>query len=139
MLLKRYQPTLVFHLGDHISDVSGLRAMFPEVTVLAVPGNCDYAPRTAPVRVETIYGHTIYLAHGHAQRVKSGLQTLYLSAREQGATLALFGHTHMPCVERFGELTLMNPGSVARPRIGAPTFGLLEFSEARIETRILTV
>lgn len=32
----------------------------------------------------------------------------------------LLGHTHRPLVRRFGDLTVLNPGSVGQPRAGAP-------------------
>lgn len=35
------------------------------------------------------------------------------------ARLAVCGHTHVPAVEQMGSMTIVNPGSVTRPRSSA--------------------
>ena len=37
-------------------------------------------------------------------------------ARARGCDIAMYGHTHRPCVEYEGGITLVNPGSLSFPR-----------------------
>ena len=65
--------------------------------------------------------------------VKGTLSALAAAARERGADIALFGHTHLRLErylppERDGErpLWLFNPGSISRPREGRPSYGIID-------------
>ena len=102
---------LAVHLGDHADDALFLSKTV-EIPVLFVAGNCDPFS-SAPTSLTTEWeGHTVYLCHGHTHRVKSSLLNLYYTALEQGATLALFGHTHTRCDETCDTVRLINPGAV---------------------------
>ena len=57
--------------------------------------------------------------------MKYDLYQLAGLARDRGADLALFGRTHIPAREQFGDVTLFNPGSAGMPRHGQATYGLL--------------
>ena len=101
-------------LGDGVRDFesaeSFIRSRDPNATMYAVKGNNDFA-RDVPDRL-TIHlgGLKIFLTHGHMQRVKSTMDYLISAAREAGADIALYGHTH--CAD--GEYTtpwLINPGA----------------------------
>ncbi|MEW6070117.1 MAG: metallophosphoesterase family protein [Candidatus Thermoplasmatota archaeon] len=37
---------------------------------------------------------------------------------EVGTEILIYGHTHVPCVKRFGNGIIINPGSVGQPRDG---------------------
>ena len=67
------------------------------------------------------------MCHGHRYGVKGGLGSLIASAMRKGCDIALFGHTHEPYEEYLPEyrLWLFNPGSIAEPSHGDPSFGLL--------------
>ena len=49
--------------------------------------------------------------HGHLYDAKSGLYRITSAAREAGADILLFGHTHMPLTLYEDGLYIMNPGS----------------------------
>ena len=49
--------------------------------------------------------------HGHRYHVKFGYQRLEYAAREVGAQVVLFGHTHVPYCEQYDGLWLLNPGA----------------------------
>jgi putative phosphoesterase len=51
------------------------------------------------------------------------------------ADVILTGHTHIPCVKKFGDHILVNPGSVGEPRDGDPraSFATFDSSSGRIE------
>ena len=54
------------------------------------------------------------MTHGHGRTLKSMATT----GKAKGVQLVLFGHTHRTCEERIGDVTLVNPGSIALPRDG---------------------
>lgn len=104
------------HLGDCARDLQGAPPP-PGVPLYSVRGNCDFAAH-APEEITFRFGGLCFLAcHGHRYRVKEQLTYLSLRAREAGADVVLFGHTHMPCVERDGPLLLVNPGALMDGRV----------------------
>ena len=61
--------------------------------------------------------------------MRSTLEMLVKAAKEAGADLAVYGHSHV-AQHVPGEVTVLNPGSVARPRDEArPSFMLVELAE----------
>ena len=56
-------------------------------------------------------GHKIWMEHGH---LVPNLMTLAFRAKDHGADIALFGHTHEPLCEYAYGVMLLNPGSAAR-------------------------
>lgn len=116
--VARTQPQQILHLGDCWRDAAALRRAFPRLPIAQVPGNCDAYDLSARGPSEltlTFEGHRVFLCHGHRYHVKSGLLALRYAAEEAEAELCLFGHTHLPCLERCGGLTLLNPGSIGSP------------------------
>ena len=68
-----------------------------------------------------IQGKKLLLSHGHIWQVKSGYETALAAARQQGADLVLFGHTHRAyCVQEPDGLWVLNPGA-ARDSYGVVT------------------
>jgi len=120
------------HLGDYYRDAEriGEEAGLP---VHAVMGNCDLLfPDEG--KTEEVWepqpGVRLLLTHGHVYGVKSGLMRLICRAEELQCTAALFGHTHIPLLERQGNLTLLNPGTLSAPYGGQnATCALLEIRE----------
>jgi predicted phosphodiesterase len=53
------------------------------------------------------------------------------------ADFVLVGHTHLPFRFRFGDVLVLNPGSVGQPKDGDPraAFAVIEEGEARLERR----
>ncbi|EKU71777.1 metallophosphoesterase [Selenomonas sp. F0473] len=106
---------LWLHAGDHAADAETLR-LLTEKTVVCVLGNCDYDEDGVYHETSAdVGGHRIFLAHGHLFRVEFGTERLVAAAREAGADIAVYGHTHIAREERGG-VTVLNPGSIARPR-----------------------
>ena len=54
----------------------------------------------------------MYMTHGHLHGVKTGLERLLTAARNEGAQMVLYGHTHQADyhIEEDG-LYVLNPGS----------------------------
>ena len=110
----------VFHCGDGVRDLAVvenlLRAHNPEIRLLAVCGNCDFSADVPYRRVETLGGCRIFQTHGHHYAVKSSLTLLDEAAHAEDCGIALFGHTHEPCMEMRRAL-LLNPGSASDGRM----------------------
>lgn len=132
--VRREKPDRIVHLGDYGDDARALGAQFPSIPLASVPGNCDGLCAAAHTLVETYEGVTVFMTHGHRYGVKRDLLHLSLAAREAGAQLALFGHTHVPLCEEDGGLTLVNPGA-CRGRAGRYAIAELRAGEV-VEVRL---
>ncbi|MDD3164291.1 MAG: metallophosphoesterase [Oscillospiraceae bacterium] len=105
------QPDAVCHLGDHARDAAILKKENPQLPVHVVRGNCDCfgnAPDEAHI---TLGGRPILMMHGHRYGVKSSPYRAILAARQVGAVVLLFGHTHRRTCFLDQNLWVMNPGS----------------------------
>ena len=111
---------LLLHAGDYCRDA---RAFAKKRRLQAewVCGNCDMEFNTAEERVLHLMGHTILLTHGHRYNVKRTMDELCARAGELKADVCVFGHTHIPLLERIGDCLFLNPGSPHVPRTGIPT------------------
>ena len=101
-------------LGDGVRDfdnaVAFIRQRDEHATLYAVRGNCDFTAAHPDRLVIHLGGLKIYLTHGHIHRVKGGLDYLRSAAREAGADIALYGHTHRANVE-YTTPWMINPGA----------------------------
>ena len=101
-------------LGDGVRDFDNAEAFIRQrdehATMYAVRGNCDFTAAHPDRLVIHLGGLIIYLTHGHIHRVKGGLDYLRSAAREAGADIALYGHTHRANVE-YTTPWLLNPGA----------------------------
>ena len=71
------------------------------------------------------------MTHGHRQHVNMGIDTLKYWAQEKEADVVMYGHTHVPFVEQSSLMTVLNPGSISRPRQSdhIPTYAVIDFAE----------
>ena len=109
------RPEYVLHLGDCQRDLERLRQAFPMLPMEGVPGNCDYGSCDQPERLTELGGVRILMLHGHTRGVKSDIMRAVWAARECGAQVLLFGHTHRPLVDNDGSLLVLNPGAACTP------------------------
>lgn len=115
---------LIF-LGDGIDDLDVVQEEAPRMPVYSVRGNCDlgsYEPLDGLVAFE---GVLFYYTHGHIYNVKYGTDDLEQAAREKGADVALFGHTHRPILKNGQDVTLFNPGSAGQSYSGNDSYGVI--------------
>ena len=106
---------MLIHLGDHDRDAEVLRQAFPDTPLYYVCGNCDLMPLSPARLVVEIGPVKAFLTHGHLYNISRWqADSLVYAAQEQGAQLALFGHTHMAVNEQLGGVTLINPGTAGR-------------------------
>jgi len=100
-------------LGDVARDAwhleECLAAMPGQLRLYAVRGNNDYNCHMLPLdMLIEIGGVTMYLTHGH---MMASYLSLAYRAKEKGAKVALFGHTHEAFCEVMDGVMLLNPGS----------------------------
>lgn len=125
------EPDVILHLGDCQRDAETLHRQFPSLSMQSVPGNCDWGAVDAPEVLTEYGGVRILMMHGHTRNVKAGTLSAVYAAREMGAQVLLFGHTHRPLVDYDGSLWVMNPGSVGR---GFPcTYGIVTITGGKID------
>ena len=109
------QECIIF-LGDRVSDFLLICDNYPGISLFIVAGNCDKSgsPSGFSEKIITdISGVRFYITHGHNEHVKTGYMKLIYEALEADASIALFGHTHLSCKNRFSDLDLLNPGSIS--------------------------
>ncbi len=134
--LHRRDTDCFIFLGDGCREAIPLFEDFG-VTYQAVPGNCDMFTGGMPESLTLDLGAArIFICHGHRYGVKGSLGMLESAARERGADIALFGHTHLR-LERYlppedGQrpLWLFNPGSISLPREGRPSYGIVDIARS---------
>jgi uncharacterized protein len=115
---------LVLHGGDFVSVqfLEGLRALGPPVE--GVQGNMDEPalkaalPKQRVIEVESV---RIGIVHDAGPRVRREAR---LAARFEDCEAVIYGHTHIPQVERFQHLWVLNPGSPTERR-SAPAHSML--------------
>lgn len=127
-LMKRIrQADLLLHMGDVEGDEGEIES-FAGCPVEFVRGNCDSFSKLPDDRLLEIEGHRILMTHGHRYGVGYSLAHLDETAREKGADIVLYGHTHVPEYVTIGDRHFINPGSISRPRQEGhqPSYAILE-------------
>ena len=107
---------MAVHLGDYCRDASALREL--DTPVFCVSGNNDFSKGVPAELLIDICGIKIYCTHGHQWGIKVQNDRLFCKAKELGANIALYGHTHASALDNIGGILLLNPGSVSMPRGG---------------------
>ena len=119
----------VFHVGDGIDDLNKLPERLKEKFII-VCGNCD--KQTEPSeRVVEIEGVKIFMTHGHNYGAKGSPLRLLLRAKELGASVCFYGHSHRATIETEDGVTLINPGNLTRYSI-EKSFAYCVFSNGKI-------
>ncbi len=132
-IVEKEAPRHILHLGDCTRDADILQEEFPHIPLTGVVGNCDFGALDTPEKLIELGGKRIFLLHGHTRGVKMSAQRAIYAALEVNADVLLFGHTHVPLVDRFGELHIMNPGTCGRG--GRVTYGLITIENGRVDCR----
>lgn len=126
---------MIIHAGDHWSDARELEDIFKNIPVKYVRGNCDFSLAPLEELIE-IGEKKIFVTHGHMYNVKQEhdrYETIKKRGLELGADVVVFGHTHIPFNQNFGNITIINPGSVKYTR----NYGIIEIDNDKIGTAIL--
>ena len=129
---------LILHAGDlsAASALGELRALGPPV--LAVHGNADEPALRAALPDELVVeAEEARIGMVHVPGPAAGREER-LVRRFPGCDAVVFGHTHLPVVERHGGAWLLNPGSPTERRRGPfRSFLLLRVTGRRIRPELV--
>jgi len=126
---------LLIHLGDDIADATAL-AQLVDIPVLKVPGNCDLGAHEPRELLQSITGRTFLITHGDLYKVKNGLDRLVEKASGMKAAVVLFGHTHIPAIQKLDGVLLINPGTLMAG-CDSKSYALLTVTPAKISAEII--
>ncbi len=125
------------HLGDCNDDIDRIKGEITVKNVIKVRGNCDFVSKNPIFTVAEIAGSKFFFTHGHAYRVDDDLIDLAFAAEENGCKYAFYGHTHIAATDYCRGVTLVNPGSLARPRAGGASYCIVEGENGNFLTNII--
>ena len=114
--VRRLRPDALIHLGDFERDTEILKREFPEIPLFSVCGNCDFMPMSPLTDIVPLGPVKAFICHGHSYAVDYGTDRLVYAAQEQGAKIALFGHTHRAYSGEAGGVKVINPGTAGKGR-----------------------
>lgn len=118
---------LLLHAGD-VGELWALEQLSAISPVVAVHGNDDSraAQETLPYStLVPVRGQRVFLWHSHypnwqderdsrrGEEILPKLERTVTTARAAGASLAVFGHWHIPLLFDAGDLLVVNPGAIA--------------------------
>ncbi len=107
---------MVLHLGDSLCGQDELESIF-HCPVEMVKGNSDSLTCRMPIsRMIDIEGHKIFMTHGHQYGGMYGIDSMKEAAEDNGCSILMFGHTHVPMIEPYSKIAVVNPGSISQPR-----------------------
>lgn len=128
ILKKEHDADAIIHLGDGGTDMWEFNELNYPKAVYQCKGNCDaLAYNFSQTEIFTLCSKKIFACHGHLYNVKFGLENIYFAAKEIGADLCLYGHTHIPNNEYYSSLHLFNPGAVKDRH-----YGVIEITDEKI-------
>ena len=117
-VLEKESPIdLMIHLGD----AEGSEALYHQwlarsADLLMVKGNNDFFSDLDSEKEVTLLGHRMLLTHGHYYNVSLDTEMLRSEAESRHCEVAMFGHTHKPCLAQEEGVLMLNPGSLSSPR-----------------------
>lgn len=121
------------HAGDYSQDALALKRI-TGVPIYSARGNCDgYETEAKLDEYIELGGKQCWITHGHCYDVKHSVRELIYWAHQYEADIVVYGHTHIPAIERSGERYFINPGSARYGR----TCAKLIIEEDRITAEIL--
>ena len=109
------KPQRLIHLGDAVGLEDRIQKLC-DCPMEIVRGNCDSYSDLPDYIVTNIGRHKAFLTHGHRYGVGYSNEDLIFAAEENGADIAMYGHTHVPEIIENEPVQVINPGSISRPR-----------------------
>ena len=125
---------LFINLGDGEDDVDSALLLYPTIKLERVCGNCDWGSALPIDKEISAQGKKIFFTHGHPYYVKHGYERIEEEAKNRGADICLFGHTHIPYTEYKDGIYFMNPGAVFNG-----SYGIIDITDSGIMTYNLKI
>ena len=127
----------IIHLGDTLQDADVIECAL-DVPVVKLAGNCDTSPKAPRELLLTINAMTFLLSHGDLYRVKTGMERIYQKASSENAAVVLYGHTHVPAIQKQGKILLVNPGTL-KEAASKQSLAILTIQNSEVSAEIVTV
>lgn len=131
-----------FDMLIHCGDVEG-REFFIEALAecpcYIVSGNNDYYSDLPGEMEVLIGGKRAWITHGHYYGISMNNRNVVDEALRRGCDMIFCGHTHRPVIEEYGNLLLVNPGSLTYPRQEGrkPSYAVMAVSwDGKIQTEL---
>lgn len=132
-LLADYRDSVdyIVHCGD--SEFPKQHSVWSLVDV-SVKGNMDFGENYPLDSLLNTPIGKIYVAHGHLLSVNGTRIRLANEAKENGANIAFYGHTHVLGAEMVEGVLCINPGSFNHSRGSVPkrTFAIISIDETSV-------
>jgi uncharacterized protein len=128
---------IIIHAGDMIG--MGVYEYLSNWELKAVRGNMDNHDLRSILpdkRIEEIHGKKIGIIHGKGPPY---FVETFVSNEFDGVDAIIFGHSHVPCHVKKGNIVMFNPGSFRKPFTPPGTAGIMEISDNEIMFRLLEV
>lgn len=106
---------LIIHCGD-VEGTEDILETIADCPIKFVSGNNDFFSDLPKDLEFTIKGHKIWVNHGHQYLVSMGYENIKDEARDRGAEIVMYGHSHKPVAEFEDGMYIFNPGSLSYPR-----------------------
>lgn len=129
-VVNREKPDMVIHCGDGEGSEYALTEA-AGCPVYIVLGNNDFFSNL-PRELDLVIGpYKVWVTHGHNYYVSMGSEHIKREALVRGVDIVMYGHSHRPAVERSGNVTAVNPGSLSYPRQEGrrPSYVVMELGE----------
>lgn len=131
-IIKNIKFDSIVNLGDSCEEAEEISFSFTEIPFYIVKGNCDfYNTKYKDIEIIEIEKIKIMLTHGHLFGVKNGMELLEREAEKQKVDLVLFGHTHIPYLNKKNNIVYFNPGAEKDGR-----YGILIIDEEKINCEL---
>lgn len=106
---------MLIHLGDTEGGEDYIEAL-ADCPSHIIRGNNDFFSDLLQEEEFELEGYHIFITHGHYYYVAMSEERLKEEARERGADIVMYGHTHRPAYSDEDGLITLNPGSISYPR-----------------------
>lgn len=130
----------VIHCGDVVEDADAIRHRYSDLKVYNVRGNCDYGSAVPNEDIFIIGGKKFFVTHGDMYGVNWSTDRLCYRGAEVGADVCLYGHTHIPDIEYYSGMVIMNPGSPTNPRGGSTfSYGIIKIEDGVVTPSLVDI
>lgn len=120
----------IIHAGDVYRDVEDIMFLKPRIPCAYVIGNNDIVFGEPLNREFTLGGKKFFLTHGHLFGVKNSMSPLKKKAKDVGADICIFGHTHIKYLNEEDGIWYLNPGSTRK------SYGVIEISDGEVDISV---
>lgn len=106
---------MLIHLGDFNGNYDYI-AQLAECPVEAVCGNNDFFCDIEDEKLINIADKKVFMSHGHKYGVSYSPDRIKSIGMGQDVDIIMFGHTHIPLIDKTSGVWTINPGSISLPR-----------------------